>query len=227
MQRARRMALVAALALAAGLALTGCRSQPSVAAYVGDHRYTQADVDRIFNEVKDKPEPAVPATRQRIVRLLVLRDLAKQVATARKVQVKPIGADFGQVLNLPTDSAYVKLYQNFYELQSALGEVAQPAKATDDDLFGFYRAGVAAGVFPAGASDEVVRQQLGNNEGVMAVFGLRDLLAAEGDREHVRVNPRFGPLAMPQLQQDQQTGRVFELTVPFRADAKSPVRDSS
>ncbi len=226
MQRARRVAFLAVLGLVGGLALAGCRSQPSVAAYVGGHRYSQADVDRIVNQVKDKPEPAVPATRQRVVRLLVLRDLAQRMATERKIEVKPSSGDFGQALNLPGGSEYVKLYRSFYELQSALEAVAPPGKVNDDDLLGFYRAGVDAGAFRPGASVDEVRQGLAGNQDVLAVFGLRDLLSAEGDREHVRLNPRFGPLALPELQQSQQTGRVYELAVPFRAAANAPVRDS-
>jgi hypothetical protein len=226
MQLARRVAFLAVLGLAGCLALAGCRSQPSVAAYVGNHRYSQADVDRILKQVKDKPEPAVPVTRQRIVRLLVLRDLAQRMVTERKIEVKPFRGDFGQALNLPGDSELVKLYQSFYELRSVLEAVAPPGKVDDDDLLGFYRAGVDAGVFPPGASADQVRQGLAGNQNVLAIFGLRDLLSAEGDREHVRLNPRFGPLALPELQQSPQTGHVFELAVPFRAAANAPVRDS-
>src|SRR5688572_15259376 len=68
MQRTRRMALLAVLALAGGLVLAGCRSEPKVAAYVGGTRYTVADVSAMtsrINKVNAEREASAAAAKSR------------------------------------------------------------------------------------------------------------------------------------------------------------------
>src|SRR5262245_45285808 len=93
MQRARRAALCALLALLGGFALAGCRTEPSVAAYVGDARYSLAEVDRIVATAESGKDAAVTADRQWVVRLIVTRDLARQLAAERGLTVEPDQAD--------------------------------------------------------------------------------------------------------------------------------------
>jgi hypothetical protein len=51
--RVRRLALVAVLAVIAGVSLTGCRSEPAVAAYLGDRKITVDEVAGIVTAVND------------------------------------------------------------------------------------------------------------------------------------------------------------------------------
>ncbi len=59
--RARRLIAVASVAVGL-VALSGCRSEPGVAAYVGDHRITEDAVTEIIDDVRAKnPAPTEPA----------------------------------------------------------------------------------------------------------------------------------------------------------------------
>ena len=47
---ARRVVLVAVSAVLGGMALTGCRSEPTVAAYLDQKKITEADVDALIKD---------------------------------------------------------------------------------------------------------------------------------------------------------------------------------
>src|SRR5262245_6028719 len=52
MHRARRLVFAALLAVMAGLVLTGCRTQPGIASYVGDSRLTDNEVERAVTTIE-------------------------------------------------------------------------------------------------------------------------------------------------------------------------------
>ncbi|GAA2596031.1 hypothetical protein GCM10010399_28300 [Dactylosporangium fulvum] len=62
--RVRRLALVAVSTVLAGVSLAGCRSAPTVAAYVGDRKITVAEVDAIVRSVNDVAEQRLVARKQ-------------------------------------------------------------------------------------------------------------------------------------------------------------------
>jgi hypothetical protein len=221
MQRARRAALGAALALLGALAMTGCRSEPSVAAYVGSVAYTHADVDRIVNPATARENPAVSVSPQWVVRLIVTRDLAKKLAAEKKLTVET--PDLSPLLNMPATDEYAKLWSEVVALENALGESAPPATITDEDLVRFYHAGVAAGFFRPDVPMGVLRGSAGPE--LAPLFGLRKMFADAAVKHHVSVNPRFAPLAMPLLVRGNG-GRLFQLVVPFPPDSSTGVRDS-
>src|SRR5690242_15564510 len=84
MQRARRLALVAVLALLGALALTGCRSEPSVAAYVGDQKIMVKDIDGVIDDLSGHQLQVNPAqfgdVRQIILADLVFAEFGKRYA---------------------------------------------------------------------------------------------------------------------------------------------------
>ena len=71
MQRARRFAFVAALAVAGLTALTGCRTNPEVAVYLGQDRYTEAQVTQIYENAYDTLQAAVREQAAQQARALV------------------------------------------------------------------------------------------------------------------------------------------------------------
>jgi hypothetical protein len=221
MQRARRLALGALLILLGGLAVAGCRSEPSVAVYVGNVAYTNADVDRIVNPAGGRTDAAVTVTPQWVVRLIVTRDLAKQLAAEKNVTVEQV--DVSGVLQMPPSDEYAKLWSEVYALQRALVGSVRPQPVSDEDLSRFYQAGVAAGLFRPDVPLPDLREALAGAD--VAWFGLRNLIADAAATHHVTVNPRFAPLALPILV--RPGGQVFQLTVPFPVDTTTGVRDSA
>ncbi len=222
MQLARRVALGALAALLAGLALTGCRSEPSVAVYVGNVRYTHADIDRIVNPAAERKGPAVPVSPQWVVRLVVTRDLAKQLVAEKNLEVEPV--DLSRALNMASDDEYARLWNEVLALELALWGSVTPVSATDEDLARVYRAIVQAGLLDPDLPASVVRQQLGGPE-LAAWLGVRTLIADAVASHHVTVNPRFAPLAMPLLLRGSG-GQPYQIALPFPLDTTTGVRDS-
>jgi hypothetical protein len=226
MQRARRAALCAVLALLGGFALAGCRTEPSVAVYVGDARYSQAEVDRIVATANATKDAAVTADRQWVVRLIVTRDLARQLAAEKGVTVEPAEVDsLSRVLSPSAGTEYTRLWAEVTILEGELQRTVIPAPVSDDDLLRFYRSGVSAGFFGPGATLEELREQL-NARLVAALIGLRRLIADAVVSHHVSVNPRFTPLALPVLL-PSNSGRIYQVAVPFEADTTTGVRDNT
>ncbi len=222
MQRARRVVVAALLSLAGGLVVTGCRSEPGVAVYVGGVRYTQEGVDRIVNPAEARKDAAVTVSPQWVVRLIVTRDLARQLAAEKNLTVEPI--DVSGVLNMKADDEYARLWTEVLSLEQALQRAVPPAEATDDDLRRFYQAGVASGLFRPDVPLDVVREELNGPE-LSALFRLRKAIVDAVQSRHVTVNPRFAPLAMPLLVRNG--GQLFQLAVPFPVDTTTGVRDSA
>src|SRR5262245_34712827 len=61
---AHRAPWVAVGVLAAGLALTGCRSEPTVAAYVDQKKITEANVDSMINDAADAKDEAIKKAKK-------------------------------------------------------------------------------------------------------------------------------------------------------------------
>jgi hypothetical protein len=216
MQPARRVALAALVAVLSGLVLPACRTEPTVAVYVDSHRYTEKSVDRIVKTGQGNPA-GLTASREWVVELLVARDIGEKLVAEQNVTVQH--TDTG-----PAAAEYLKLWATVYDIEQALLQTAKQPHLTDADLTGFYRAGVAAGLYPAGATQDQVRAGL-NNPGVASVIGLRAMFS-DAAAHHVTVNPRYAPLALPYLHIDPQ-GHGYQLAVPFPPDTATGVRDSA
>ena len=131
MQRARRFASIAVVASLAVAGLSACRSEPSVAAYVGDSgRITEARVQEVWDDARkalteataaqpaaDAAGPAagpaaMPISRADIAPTLVSADVLAQTAQRQNVTLPgtlPLG-DYATQLRLPQSAEYVRLY---------------------------------------------------------------------------------------------------------------------
>lgn len=221
--RARRLLAAASVAALAVLSVAACgRSAPDVAAYVGDTSYS---IDRV-NAIRDEAAQAyagavksaeaqgqqVPAERrqlnldgQDVVNLLVGLDLGKRILAEKGLQsadeISP--ADIGQALNVP-DTEYARLAAEWYDVFNALGKGLPKAELSDADRGAVYAALVKANVAPAGWSVDDQRKAFADPTiapQLSAVVGLSEALKDEVDRHDVRVNPRYGALAVPALLQ--------------------------
>src|SRR5262245_37383367 len=115
----RRIAGVTALVLGAGLALVGCQATPGTAAYVGDSRFTDNQVDQMVDQIdadvlKVQPEQNGKIDfgnlRQLLVRLQVFDALAARYAQEQHIDVPARDyAAAAQQIGLPADDPYVRL----------------------------------------------------------------------------------------------------------------------
>lgn len=231
--RARR--LVAAASLVVGLvALTGCRTEPGVAAYVGDRQITEDTVDSILDELRDSraateapelggPAPQLPP-RSQVVGELVLGTVCDQVSADRGYQpqgrVEP--AQVAGQLGLPPESEYVRQLAALHTCLSGM-PVGDSVAPTEQELAEVIAAGRVAGAIPPDTPDAVVAGQLDGPQLRNALASRRTLAEAAGEYD-VTVNPRYRPLEFPVLNFSPEVPAV---SVPLGEPGSDAVTDVS
>ncbi|HEX7744637.1 MAG TPA: hypothetical protein VF462_05180 [Micromonosporaceae bacterium] len=241
MQRAR-LASVAALITVGVLALTGCgRSQPGVAAYVGDQRITEDVVTGIVDDLRKKnPQPtpspdssapgeqsAAPAPklpgRSQVVSTLVLNEVCARLSAAEKLtpknEVHP--EQVGQAFGLPSTAAYTQETAKLYTCLSGL-PAGEPVAPTAADLADIVARGKAAGAIPNNVPAKEAAAQL-DGEQLRRALASRKVLADAVARYHVTVNPRYRPLEFPVL---SFQGNAAAVTVPVGESDSGAVVDA-
>jgi hypothetical protein len=219
MQRVRRFAPLAVLALLAGLALAGCRSNPDTAAYVGDAKLTNKQVEALYGEVRSQD---IQLDRSGLVQLWVLNQLARRIAADRDVTIPEAQvAQAAAQLKLKPDSAFARLYAEEQIAVQSVSGTATPIPATEADLRGVYQRGRAAGVIPADVTFEDARPLLDVDQ-LREGLGLQKMFAEASTKYDVSVNPQYGPVEYSLLPfQTQEGGQVPALVVPLDAGAAS------
>lgn len=203
MQRVRRLASITVIALVGVAALSACRSQPGVAAYVGDQQYTEERVTSVVDELTDQlgeqagQEGAPPLpTRQQVVSALVLADVCRGLdVPGGGQQITP--DQYAQQFGLPVDSEYVRAAAQAWTCVSGLQGSGQ-VEPTQEELFDLVDRGRAAGVIPDEVSDEEAASQL-DGEQLRSALATRDVIADAVAEQNVTVNPRYRPLEFPLL----------------------------
>ena len=248
MQRVRRFASIAVVASLAVAGLSACRSEPTVAAYVGDSgRITETRVQEIWDDARTElteaaaQQPgasagpaAMPITRGDIVRTLVSADVLAQAAQRQNVTVPanlPLG-DYATQLRLPQTAEYVRLYAESDARIRLLRDKAQNAPApTDADLREVYDVLIKSKGIEGGTTFEQFKTNLPpeNLTLVKTAAAVRNQVAEVTKAMRIRVNPRYQPLTIPVLEFQAENGELRPLvTVPLGANADdSPVLDVS
>ena len=251
MQRVRRLAVVAVVASLAVAGLSACRSEPSVAAYVGDGRISEARVQQIWDEAYDavnaqraaaapaegaSPSAAgdaqaatMPITRRDVVRTLISADVLGRVARQGNVTLPAdlrLGT-FASLARVPADTEYVRLYAEATTLAALLQARAQnPPEATDADLREVYDAAAAAQL-TGNATFEQFKAQLApeTRQAVQSAVAVRNEVNEVTGPLRIRVNPRYQPMDVTVWPYPSDTGEVVRLMVaPLGAnDAVAPV----
>ncbi|MFE9203705.1 hypothetical protein [Micromonospora sp. NPDC007230] len=213
--RARR--LVAAASVAVGLvALAGCRSEPGVAAYVGDHRITEDAVTRLLDELRAEaptpsaepsagPEQAPPAevrmpSRTQVVSNLVLLDVCQRLADDKGYQPPQQRVTASQIapqLGVPADTAYAERVADLTNCMNSL-PTPEPVAPNEQDLAEVVAAGKAAGVIPAEVTVQQAAAQLDGDQ-LRGALGSKKVLADAITGYEVSVSPRYRPLEIPLL----------------------------
>lgn len=219
-----------AVALAGAVALTGlsaCRSQPTVAAYVGSAQLSNADVEKIVDEFPAETREAHAGDiRRLVVSAFVTREVARQIARDRKLPVPVADPNIYQ-----GEAAQLKVSATggFFTLQAEAGaavraiEPLSRAQApTDADQRAVYAQLVQAGDIQPGTPYGKVKDQLDSPE-MRQALGLRTVVADGVKTYGVQVNPRYQPLGIP-VPFTLVNGQVqAEVTVPLDQNASPAV----
>ena len=246
MQRARRLASTAVVAVLAVAGLSACRADPGVAAYLGGgETITRAEVDKIYeqarkdvDEAREQAPPAapgassqatppveVPFKQKDVLNALLTNKVLEQSATAKGVQAaaQPTAEQIAQGSGLSPEWEYTKLYVRSLQLREALLPKATPAPLTDADLRPVYDQLLAGG-----ASDptpyEDFKSQLSeqNKQALGQSIGLRNELSEIVAKANVKVNPRYGDQQLILLAAQAGNANVPLVQVSLAGAAESP-----
>jgi hypothetical protein len=213
MHLARRLASVAVVAALGLGGLTACRTEPGIAAYVGDQQITEDTVTTWVDGANPVPQPeasaqpgpsvapdAPPAvTRQEAVDLAVSLDLGRQIvaeknlATQAQITAEQVAGELG----VEPTSEYAKMYAEWINVAQAILGSVSPSAPTDEQIMTVYRQLVAAGAIEPNLPLADVKQAFGNGEFVSTASALADQLAEKADADGASINPRYLPLAAP------------------------------
>ncbi|MGA8116950.1 MAG: hypothetical protein WCA46_25220 [Actinocatenispora sp.] len=222
--RLRRAAAVLAMSAVVAAGATACQVQPGAAAFVDNQRFTQTQVETIFDSIRDGYKGKLPSSqfanvRQAVTKDLVMRDLAKRVAEQKHLKVSPPDyKEISQQSGLPQDNRYVRLEAQTRSYVNAIRNGASPKKPSESDVREIYRSLVRSGVDPRRLPFDALRKGLppGTGKAVAA----RDELLDAAHKYHVDVNPRYGKLDYSLTAvsfQDPSSGQMLvgSLTVPL------------
>ncbi|MET7400865.1 hypothetical protein ABZS66_46035 [Dactylosporangium sp. NPDC005572] len=247
--RAHRLVSLAVLALL--VALAGCRSNPSVAAYLGDRTITVAEVDGIVSGVnavgeerlaarqalldalragtavgEPPPEATLPLVHTdaaQVVSLMALRQVGERLLSERGLPTAPRASEvFEAIFGLPASDPYVRLWLDYWQVVQPI-VAAQPERPlTDDEAGRFYAALTDAGQVPGGVGYDEMIADLKRYPAFGAAASAQEALAAAASG--VTINPRYGGLVLPAIL-SLPSGPV-PIDIPFPDDGKVPVEEA-
>jgi len=246
MQRARRLASTAVVAVLAVSGLSACRSEPGVAAYLGDGRtITEERVAGIYNEALDDLTKArkqlpqqeaagasaaaaapvqVPFKQKDVLNALLTVEVLERAAAAKGVQPanEPTVDQISQAANIGPSWEYTKLYARTFQLRAALLPKAAPAELTDADLRPVYDRLRAGSTGDATPYDQFKSQlSAANKQALQQSLGLRNELAKIVADDDVKLNPRFGGQQLVLLSAQAGNAEVPLVELSFAGAAAS------
>jgi len=227
MPRSRRFAAVAVLALLGALALTGCgRAQPDVAAYVGNTRYTERQLDDLVDEYgKARPEARPAEPRPVALINLIIRDLARRAGEEHGIEIEPGPAEYNEIARatgLPADSKLVRMLTEVSAAVEALTASAEATAPTEDDVREIWDVLRRDPAFDPDVTYERVAELLRSNPAsAAAAFGTRKLLREQAAKTEVVVNPVYRPLIAYARFGDTQIPMLLGEDADFVADVAS------
>ena len=218
MHRARRLATVALAASLAAAGIAGCRSAPSVAAYVGQDRISEDRVSAVYEEARanaaGQDSPAIK--RQDVVDTLVGLDVLREIARQRGLSPTALNADqVAQAIGVKANAEYVRLYSEYRGLLNAVGSGAKPAQPTAADLRDVYNRLTAGGANPNGATFEQFSTGISDTDKQTLAqnIGLRNDLQPQIAKLNTVVNPRYSAPELPLVSTQGADGQELPLVV--------------
>ena len=213
MQRARRTLSLVLAVLVGTVVLSGCRSEPTVAAYVDGKQYTVRSVNQWVQEINDVLD-TLPAdqrgtlnfgkVRQLVLRSMIFEDVVLRAATDHGVAAPQPDLSAAEVaFGLPEGSPLTEPLLKTHLAESiakvdpvfaALGEAAPSVEPSEADRHEVYNNLTSQGQ-PINLSYDSVGPHL-TTEQIGTQLGLRDWLRDAVERHHVVVNPKYAPLSL-------------------------------
>lgn len=224
MLRVRRGALVAVLALVGASVLTGCRSEPGIAAYVGHEKITVDRVDAILDAVDkvnmqrttENDPPPIPTGRQVVLSLIVYGELAGQLITDKDRKLDYTNVDTVAVqYSIPVNHPYAQLLGTYLDELTVLSARAGSTQPPDETVLR-YRNALAAAQVP-------VRNDLSPAE--VAVLNVQPMLDDAAKKQNTTINPLYGSLPMPVF--FSSPVGPFPIGIPFEQTGDPFVTDYS
>lgn len=240
MRYRHRLGTLALVGLLAVTGLVACRSDPTVAAYVGDARITEQRVADVVDglratfegELEAELEQLAPQgesagdrreqgqqrveeqlvdARQRVLTMLVVSEAGKRYAEAEGVQVPAAPtAEAAQSLSLPEDHPYVRVFAEYVTVLNALQPEATPTDPTTADQREVYENLTLQGE-PLAVPFEQVQPAL-TAEVLATPVGVRDLLTTVMEQADIKVQPGYEVTHQVQV---QVGGATSFLAVPI------------
>ncbi|MFG1609860.1 hypothetical protein [Actinoplanes sp. NPDC049265] len=244
MQRARRLASVAVAAALTVGGLAACRSQPDVAAYLGDQTISVAAVQRLYDDMAGKlsAQPAgqgssaapapVPVGLPDVLGVMVTHELVTRVATAKNVRLSgPVPVqEVGQSLGLPADTEYVRLYGESRLLLNQLLQAAQPGTPPDADVKHVFDVFAATGAMKPGLTYQEFKGSVSPEalQTLGRALNVRNDVRTEADKLDLRVNPRFADGQVPIYTENGPDNKPLDLvSIPLADEGDATVLDAA
>ncbi|HKT04445.1 MAG TPA: hypothetical protein VJT31_33435 [Rugosimonospora sp.] len=203
MARSRLLIVVASAGLAL-VTLAGCRLEPGAAAFVGDDRITDAQVDKVVSSVQAYiPAGRLGNFRTQVLTWLVVVKAGQRYADAHSITVKQeTPADFVQNSNVPASIAagvgasdYAKTGAEYESILTALQSAARSTPPTEADKREAYNYVATQAQGQVQPYNQV--QQLFSQDTMGTAVGLRDLLRDMVRASHVTISPRYASPTVP------------------------------
>jgi hypothetical protein len=222
-------AFAGALALAA---LTGCRFESAAdAAYVGDTRYTRADVEKVLADMKADgasiADSDLTTVREDIVGASVFRDVAKRYSKEKGYAPPSVDYDAAsQAIGLPPNDPYVRLVADANAYRTLLLSKVKPVQPTDADYHDAYEL-LLTQPLSLGTEAEVKAQLQQNfNQEISTGVALRNELTVAMNRYGTEVNPLYLPSGYPLAAVPRgDGGNAIVVQLPLGGSQQAPVRD--
>lgn len=191
--------VAAGAAVAAGA--TACNVQPGAAAFVGDDRITQAQVNDVFQSIVDAPaytnvrQSDYANIRTSVAGALIMRDLTKRVAADQHIEIPPADyATMAKQTKLPQSNRYVRLEAENQAAINTLRNEAWDTPPSDSDVRAIYDTLAAQGfTMPY----QQAGPQIKKAPKVGQTAALRGTFEGAIKKYGVDVNPRYGELKYP------------------------------
>ncbi|GAA0730243.1 hypothetical protein Drose_33585 [Dactylosporangium roseum] len=252
--RVRRLVFAVVSTVLTGVSLAGCRSAPTVAAYVGDRKITVAEVDAIVRSVNDVAERRLTARKRaydaRMDAIEAGRGPGEYPEVPAEAMLPIVHTSAGQVLSLMvwgdvTDRILAERHLTASGAPPFADVFGLPASDEYVRLWLNYWPAFEAilrGSAPRVPSDDeagrfcaaldeigqvsgvVSYEQVKQNAQIGAAFQAQQTLAEAVRTARMTVNPRYGGLVMP-VMLALPSGET-PIDVAFPGDSEVPVKEA-